>query len=112
MMPRTRLVAERLVSNLPLQRTDHEPFACGGACSAAFVADVLRRSAARQRGAGGYDEDELAAAIVVHNDRVLVVRRSKEEVFLPRNWGIPCGKIDRASRLRMPSYVSSVRKRA
>ena len=37
---------------------------------------------------------ELAAAIVVHKRRVLVVRRSKQEAFLPRHWGIPCGKID------------------
>lgn len=37
---------------------------------------------------------ELAGAIVVHNDRVLVVRRSEKESFLPRHWGIPCGKID------------------
>jgi ADP-ribose pyrophosphatase YjhB (NUDIX family) len=37
---------------------------------------------------------ELAAAIVVHNDRVLVVRRSGKESFLPNHWGIPCGKID------------------
>lgn len=37
---------------------------------------------------------ELAAAIVVHNDRVLVVRRSGKESFLPNHWGIPCGKIN------------------
>lgn len=37
---------------------------------------------------------ELAAAIVVHNRRVLVVRRSEQESFLPSHWGIPCGKID------------------
>lgn len=37
---------------------------------------------------------QLAAAIVVHKDRVLVVRRSARESFLPNHWGIPCGKID------------------
>jgi 8-oxo-dGTP diphosphatase len=36
----------------------------------------------------------LAAAIVIHNDRVLIVRRSKKETFLPGKWGIPCGKVD------------------
>ena len=37
---------------------------------------------------------ELAAAIVVHKDRVLIVRRSEKESFLPNHWGIPCGKIN------------------
>jgi 8-oxo-dGTP diphosphatase len=36
----------------------------------------------------------LAAAIVIHNDRVLIVRRSKSEEFLPRQWGVPCGKVE------------------
>jgi 8-oxo-dGTP diphosphatase len=41
----------------------------------------------------------LAAAIVVHRDRagrdrVLVIRRSVEEKFLPRRWGVPCGKVE------------------
>lgn len=42
---------------------------------------------------------KLAAAIVIHRDkanrdRVLVVRRSMRERFLPGAWGVPCGKID------------------
>lgn len=37
----------------------------------------------------------LAAAIVVHNDCVLIVRRSKKEKFLPMRWGVPCGKVDK-----------------
>lgn len=36
----------------------------------------------------------LAAAVVVDRDRVLVVRRSKNERFLPNVWGVPCGKFD------------------
>jgi 8-oxo-dGTP diphosphatase len=36
----------------------------------------------------------LAAAIVIHTDRVLIVRRSMDETFLPGAWGIPCGKVD------------------
>jgi ADP-ribose pyrophosphatase YjhB (NUDIX family) len=36
----------------------------------------------------------LAAAIVIHNGCVLIVRRSKKEKFLPGNWGVPCGKVD------------------
>jgi 8-oxo-dGTP diphosphatase len=36
----------------------------------------------------------LAAAVVIHHDRVLIVRRSKHERFLPLIWGVPCGKID------------------
>lgn len=39
-------------------------------------------------------EIRLAAAVVVHEHRVLVVRRSKKERFLPQVWGLPCGKID------------------
>jgi 8-oxo-dGTP diphosphatase len=41
---------------------------------------------------------KLAAAIVVHGDQVLVVRRSKRERFLPRVWGVPCGKVDVRAR--------------
>ncbi|MFG2287909.1 NUDIX domain-containing protein [Streptomyces sp. NPDC048595] len=37
----------------------------------------------------------LAAAVVVHNGRVLIVRRSYRERFLPGTWGVPCGKLDR-----------------
>jgi len=40
-------------------------------------------------------EIKLAAAIVVVQDRVLVVRRSYAEGFLPGRWGVPCGKMDR-----------------
>jgi 8-oxo-dGTP diphosphatase len=36
----------------------------------------------------------LAAAIVIHENRVLIVRRSRKEKFLPGRWGVPCGKID------------------
>jgi 8-oxo-dGTP diphosphatase len=38
-------------------------------------------------------EVELAAAIVVLNDHVLIVRRSETEGFLPSRWGVPCGKL-------------------
>lgn len=37
----------------------------------------------------------LAAAVVVHNGRVLIVRRSYRERFLPGAWGVPCGKLNR-----------------
>jgi 8-oxo-dGTP diphosphatase len=37
---------------------------------------------------------QLAAAIVVHHDHVLIVRRSKTEGFKPLIWGVPCGKLD------------------
>jgi 8-oxo-dGTP diphosphatase len=36
----------------------------------------------------------LAAAILVHEDRVLLVRRSITERFLPGVWGVPCGKVE------------------
>ncbi|WP_128380606.1 NUDIX hydrolase [Streptomyces cavernae] len=36
----------------------------------------------------------LAAAVVVHKGRVLLVRRSEKERFLPRVWGVPCGKLE------------------
>lgn len=38
----------------------------------------------------------LAAAIVIHDDHVLIVRRSRRERFLPGAWGVPCGKLDTA----------------
>jgi 8-oxo-dGTP diphosphatase len=38
-------------------------------------------------------QNRLAAAVVLHNGRVLVVRRSFAEQFLPGVWGIPCGKL-------------------
>lgn len=41
---------------------------------------------------------DLAAAVVVVQDRVLVVRRSEHEGFLPLNWGVPCGKINDGER--------------
>ncbi|WP_328548707.1 NUDIX hydrolase [Streptomyces platensis] len=37
----------------------------------------------------------LAAAVVMHHARVLIVRRSYRERFLPGAWGVPCGKLDR-----------------
>ncbi|MGW7489634.1 NUDIX hydrolase [Streptomyces sp. NPDC054786] len=37
----------------------------------------------------------LAAAVVVHDASVLIVRRSYRERFLPGAWGVPCGKLDR-----------------
>lgn len=36
----------------------------------------------------------LAAAVVIHKDHVLIIRRSHTEGFLPGRWGVPCGKID------------------
>lgn len=36
----------------------------------------------------------LAAAIVIYDSKVLVVRRSIREGYLPGAWGVPCGKID------------------
>lgn len=36
---------------------------------------------------------DLAAAIVMHRDHVLIVRRSMTEKFLPGVWGVPCGKV-------------------
>ena len=43
---------------------------------------------------GGRAVPELAAAVVVLNDHVLIVRRSESEGFLPGQWGVPCGKVD------------------
>jgi 8-oxo-dGTP diphosphatase len=39
-------------------------------------------------------QNRLAAAIVLHDDRILLVRRSITERFLPGVWGVPCGKLD------------------
>lgn len=39
-------------------------------------------------------ENRLAAAVVAHRGRVLLVRRSETERFLPRVWGVPCGKLE------------------
>jgi len=36
---------------------------------------------------------DLAAAIVMHRDHVLIVRRSMTETFLPGVWSLPCGKV-------------------
>ncbi|MFE6619012.1 NUDIX hydrolase [Streptomyces sp. NPDC008086] len=37
----------------------------------------------------------LAAAVVMDDkQRVLLVRRSVKERFLPRVWGVPCGKLE------------------
>ncbi|WP_427925294.1 NUDIX hydrolase [Streptomyces sp. cg40] len=40
-------------------------------------------------------DKRLAAAVVMDDDgRVLLVRRSATERFLPRVWGVPCGKLE------------------
>ncbi|PWJ03761.1 NUDIX hydrolase [Streptomyces sp. NWU49] len=40
-------------------------------------------------------DKRLAAAVVRDGEgRVLLVRRSATESFLPRVWGVPCGKLD------------------
>jgi 8-oxo-dGTP diphosphatase len=39
-------------------------------------------------------QNRLAAAVVLHDDCVLLIRRSMTERFLPGVWGIPCGKLD------------------
>ncbi|WP_406131803.1 NUDIX hydrolase [Streptomyces sp. NBC_00989] len=40
-------------------------------------------------------EKRLAAAVVMDDDgRVLLVRRSVTERFLPCVWGVPCGKLE------------------
>jgi 8-oxo-dGTP diphosphatase len=39
-------------------------------------------------------QSRLAAAVVMHDDQVLLVRRSLTERFLPGVWGIPCGKLN------------------
>jgi 8-oxo-dGTP diphosphatase len=38
-------------------------------------------------------QNRLAAAVVLDRDRILLVRRSRVERFLPGVWGIPCGKL-------------------
>ncbi|MCX4904503.1 NUDIX hydrolase [Streptomyces sp. NBC_00878] len=39
-------------------------------------------------------DKRLAAAVVMHKGRVLLVRRSETERFLPLVWGVPCGKLE------------------
>ena len=39
-------------------------------------------------------DKRLAAAVVMDESRVLLVRRSEKERFLPRVWGVPCGKLE------------------
>ncbi|WP_369216131.1 NUDIX hydrolase [Streptomyces flavofungini] len=39
-------------------------------------------------------DNRLAAAVVAHHGRVLLVRRSATERFHPRVWGVPCGKLE------------------
>ncbi|WP_407700944.1 NUDIX hydrolase [Streptomyces hirsutus] len=40
-------------------------------------------------------DKRLAAAVVTDDEgRVLLVRRSEHERFLPRVWGVPCGKLE------------------
>jgi len=39
-------------------------------------------------------DKRLAAAVVMHEGRVLLVRRSETERFLPLVWGVPCGKLE------------------
>ncbi|MEV1024826.1 NUDIX hydrolase [Streptomyces sp. NPDC050264] len=41
-----------------------------------------------------HPKNRLAAAVVVLGGRVLLVRRSETEQFLPRVWGVPCGKLE------------------
>lgn len=41
----------------------------------------------------------LAAAILVYEDCVLLVRRSITERFLPGVWGVPCGKANPGEKL-------------
>lgn len=43
---------------------------------------------------GVMPELELAAAVVILNDHVLLVSRSMQESFKPGQWGVPCGKVD------------------
>ncbi|GHB47258.1 NUDIX hydrolase [Streptomyces umbrinus] len=39
-------------------------------------------------------DKRLAAAVVMHEGCVLLVRRSETERFLPLVWGVPCGKLE------------------
>jgi ADP-ribose pyrophosphatase YjhB (NUDIX family) len=43
-------------------------------------------------------EIQLAAAIVVHKNHVLVVRRSETEKLAPGVWAVPCGKLDNGEK--------------
>ena len=44
-------------------------------------------------------DKRLAAAVVMDDDgRVLLVRRSATERFLPLVWGVPCGKLEPGER--------------
>ncbi|MEU6067825.1 MULTISPECIES: NUDIX hydrolase [Streptomyces] len=46
-------------------------------------------------------ERRLAAAVVMdERGRVLLVRRSERERFLPRVWGVPCGKLEQGESPR------------
>lgn len=47
---------------------------------------------------GGVPTVSLAAAVVVHDGKVLAVRRSYREKFLPGAWGVPCGKLEPGER--------------
>ncbi|NSL42668.1 NUDIX hydrolase [Streptomyces sp. 8P21H-1] len=40
----------------------------------------------------------LAAAVVMRKGLILLVRRSETERFLPRVWGVPCGKLEPGER--------------
>ncbi|WP_313896047.1 NUDIX hydrolase [Streptomyces sp. YIM 98790] len=42
--------------------------------------------------------NRLAAAVVLHQGRVLLVRRSYRERFLPGVWGVPSGKLEPGER--------------
>ncbi|WP_156723742.1 NUDIX hydrolase [Streptomyces apocyni] len=43
---------------------------------------------------GILSENHMAAAVVMRRGRVLLVRRSTTERFLPGAWGVPCGKLE------------------
>ncbi|MFC7302955.1 NUDIX hydrolase [Streptomyces monticola] len=43
-------------------------------------------------------ENRLAAAVVMRENHVLLVRRSHTERFLPGVWGVPCGKLEAGER--------------
>jgi 8-oxo-dGTP diphosphatase len=50
------------------------------------------------RGSAGLVHLELAAAVVIFRNRVLIVRRSVEESFKPGVWGVPSGKMEPTER--------------
>ena len=52
---------------------------------------------------------QLAAAVVIHKDQVLLVRRSKTEGFMPGVWGVPCGKLDPIDRSLEAAAVRELR---